>query len=276
MDKLQMLKSLSLAKYAANHLKTRYRHSKTDAYIVSFPKCGRTWLRVLIGKLLCEKFNLPDNIMLDTYRVTTAAGVLRTQVTHDSSAINVGYKYDQLPRDKRDYAGKKVIFLVRNIKDVLVSCYFQATKRIGGHPTSISDFIRSDNYGAKKIVTFYNIWYENRMVPEDFLLLRYEAMHTEPDEALIKTMKFLGLDEVERSLVETAIEFASFQNMKKMEEVGFFKQGIMRPKNIDDQESYKVRKGEIGGYSAYLSEEDISYIDQVIKELGCPFENWGN
>jgi hypothetical protein len=254
------------------YLIKQYKHLKTDAYIISFPKSGRTWLRILIGKALCEKFNLPDEIMLDTYKVTTSAGILCTQITHDSSSEKAGYKYYDLTKDKRKYSKKKVIFLVRDVKNVLISYYFQVTKRRDKYTGNISDFIRSDKYGIKKILSFYNIWQENMNVPKEFLLLRYEDMHKNPGEVLAKTMKFLGCDGVDEYTIRKAVDFASFNNMRKMEKDGFFKSGAMRPANINDDESYKLRRGIVGGYENYLSEEDIKYVDQIIKEMGCPFE----
>jgi hypothetical protein len=35
------------------------------AWIISFPKSGRTWLRVLLGKALCEELHLDETVMLD-------------------------------------------------------------------------------------------------------------------------------------------------------------------------------------------------------------------
>ncbi len=165
-----------------------------------------------------------------------------------------------------------MILLTRNIKDVLVSCYFQATKRIGKYNGNISEFIRSDRYGARKIITFYNTWYENRGVPKEFLHLKYEDMHNKPEEVLSQTMRFLGLHQVEEDLVRNAIQFASFGNMKVMEKEFIFKQRSMRPANASDDESFKVRKGVVGGYAFYLSPDDIDFIDKVKLEMGYPFE----
>ena len=43
-------------------------HRKSDVYLISYPKCGRTWLRVMIGKAVMLHFNLPDtedNLLLN-------------------------------------------------------------------------------------------------------------------------------------------------------------------------------------------------------------------
>lgn len=242
-----------------------------DVYIISYPKCGRTWLRLLIGKAVCDRFNEPEEDMIDTYKITAVSGILRTHFSHDYSSILGAFPYDRMPTNKSDYADKKVIFIVRNIKDVLVSSYFQATKRTGKFEGDISQFIRSDKFGVKKIVTFYNLWHTNQHVPKDFLLLRYEAMHEDPHKALTQTLEFMEMDGVTAELVETAVSFAQFDNMKKLEASGFFSSDKMQPGNEQDKESFKVRKGVVGGYREYLNDDDIAYIDSIIAEMGCPF-----
>ncbi|HLF26794.1 MAG TPA: sulfotransferase domain-containing protein [Anaerolineae bacterium] len=252
-------------------LRPKVMRRRTQVYVISYPKSGRTWLKVLIGKAVCLKFGLPDSMLLETFELTEAAGLLPTHFTHDYSEILSGLPYYALPAVKSEYADKKVIFVVRDVKDVLVSSYFQATKRTYKYTGSLSDFIRNEKYGVKKVVTFYNIWYRNRHVPEEFLLLRYEEMHRQPEDILAQTLRLMGLAEVERSILKEAIAFAGFENMKKMEANGYFKDPKMRPGNLNDEESFKVRKGVVGGYRAYLSESDIEYIDQTMEELGCPF-----
>lgn len=126
------------------------RHHGINVYIISYPKCGRTWLRILIGKYLCDKYKLSEDFMLDTYTLTSKAGILKTKFTHDVSSLVAGYDYRKLKWDKSIYRDKKVIFLIRNIKDVLVSAYFHATKRKNLFHGSISEFIRSNQYGVKK------------------------------------------------------------------------------------------------------------------------------
>ena len=243
----------------------------TDVYIISYPKSGRTWLRVLIGKAICLKYGLPDDLMLDTYRLTAAAGLLRAQFTHDYSEILTGIPYHALPTQRSEYADKKIIFIAREVKDVLVSSYFQATKRTGKFDGPISDFIRTDKFGVKKVVTFYNIWHTNRQVPSEFLLLSYEEMHRNPGDALVRTLRVLGANGIDGATVEEVVEFARFDNMRKMEADGHFKDPKMRPGDAGDEESFKVRKGKIGGYREYLSEEDIRFIDQTVEDMGCPF-----
>ena len=65
--------------------KARRRLAPADVVIVSFPKSGRTWLRLMIGKVLCERYGLPENEALDTFGLTKAAGLPLTVLTHDGA-----------------------------------------------------------------------------------------------------------------------------------------------------------------------------------------------
>jgi hypothetical protein len=243
----------------------------TEAYIISYPKCGRTWLRVMIGKAICEQYQLPAPLMLDTFHLTKRAGLKKSHFSHDYSSILSGFSYQFLPRSKSRYASNHVIFIIREIKDVLVSSYFQATKRAGQFEGSLSDFIRSDRFGVKKIVTFYNSWYEQQHIPRTFLLLTYEAMFNNPGETLTQALDFIGMKDVGEGIVKTAVSFATFKNMQIMEKNGVFNDRKLRPTQKNDQESYKVRRGKVGGHIDYLSLDDIAYIDTIIAEMGCPF-----
>ncbi len=272
-----MNKHMCQARRVAAHLSrrlTRYvRRFATDAYIISHPKSGRTWLRVMIGKALCLRYRLPQTLLLDTYRLSKRAGILRTDFSHDY-ADNTWRSYAQLPTDKRRYASKKVIFLARNIKDVIASYYFHSTKRSKKFSGDISTFVRSDHYGVKKVVRFYNIWHANRDVPREFIFVRYENLHENPQRVLRRTLRSLGVNEIEDAIIDEAVAFADFDHMQRMEKSLAFENSKLQPTDIHDPNSFKVREGKVGGHAHCLSLDDIQYIDDVIREFGCPFDTW--
>jgi hypothetical protein len=249
------------------------QHWFTDTYIISYPKAGRTWLRVMIGKALCDHYGLPERFLLNTYRLTANTCLPRTQFSHDFSSIRYGYHFQQLKPSKAYYRDKRVLLLFRNVKDLAVSNYFQAAKRQGKFIGSVSEFIRSDQFGVRKIVTFYNDWHGNQNAPKEFMLTRYEDLYREPFGELSKIVRFLRFNDLNESNLKSAIEYADFEKMQKREQAGKFESKSLLPGDVRDQDSYKVRKGGVGKYSEYLSAEDIEYIDWVISEYGCPFEN---
>jgi len=241
------------------------RSVESDIYVLSYPKSGRTWLRALIGKYLSLKYNISENRILSTEIMTNKSGLPRVSFTHDGSALNDKRKYKNLSRDKQKYTNKKVVLMGRDIKDTLVSAYFQATKRINVFEGTIFDFISTEQFGILKILTFYDIWLQNRRVPKSFLFIRYEDLHHDPKGTLRKVLSFIGEVSAEENLLDQSIEYCSFNNLKKLETHNSFKKGILKPSNAADPESFKVRKGKVGGYMEYLSEEDVEFIDKAIE-----------
>src|SRR5688572_14287085 len=116
--------------YRAGYYIENRMHPSTDIYIISYPKTGRTWLRVLIGKAISEHAKLNENLILKTPKLTAAVGLPITRFTHDDASLNAAQHYNTLETDKSRFRNQKIIFLARDPRDTIVSCYFQATKRI--------------------------------------------------------------------------------------------------------------------------------------------------
>jgi hypothetical protein len=215
---------------------------------------------------------------LDTPVLTDAAGVLRTDFHHDESELRDDLDHESLPEDKRAYRGKKVVFLVRDPRDVLVSSYFEATQRsflFDGKPVefdgSLSEFVRSPVFGAMKIAAFYDIWARNQAVPKNFMLIRYEHLHAGPHDLLRRILRFLGAGAVRQEHIAEAVAYASLDNMRRLERANAFGDPRLQPGDPGEPESYKVRRGIVGGYVDYLSPADIAYIDRELAVRGSPF-----
>ena len=221
------------------------RNPVEKVVLVSFPKSGRTWLRV----------------MLD------AAGV-EMDYTHDYSG-HVGQRhFTEMKHDKSNYKDRRVVLLVRDPRDVVVSGYFQATKRVGVYSGTISDFIRDPKHGIEKIIVFNSDWFVSAGVPRSFCLIQYEDMHTRLREVLTEVIRFV---DPKRPLpdLDQIMELGRFQNMRDLERKGEFSEKYRRklkPGDPTDAESFKCRKGKIGGYADYLSEDDINYCNAMLEK----------
>ena len=248
--------------------------SQPEIYIISYPKTGRTWLRVLIGKTLSDMNRLPEEKILQTEFMTKASGLPRVTLTHDGSAMIKHKHYTELSSDKKKYRNKKVLLLGRDIKDTLVSAYFQATKRINVFDGTISEFIRNERYGAIKFITFYTQWYENRNVPQDFLFVSYEDMSADTGKVLDRVLKFLGASHITDVHIQEAVNYSSFEKLKKAEQENRFNSGMLSPGKTEDPESFKIRKGKVGNYNEYLPSDDIEYIDALLTKSGFDFSKF--
>jgi hypothetical protein len=246
----------------------------TDAFIVSHPKCGRTWLTVMLVKAINEAYGLADDRSLNLYRATRRAGLQRTQLTHDRTSAALALPYSRLPTDKSSFRSKKVLFVTREPKDTLVSFYYHVSRRmrpVYRYHGDLSQFIRDERYGIRKLLTFQGIWHANRHVPKDFLVVTYEDLHEDPHGALRRALAFLGAERVPDRVIASAVEFARFDNMRAMERQQTYTSRALRGRGSSDPDTFKVRRGERGGYRSELSADDVRYIDDMAEALGNPF-----
>jgi len=250
-----------------------YAHRKTDIYLLSYPKCGRTWLRLMIGKAIALHFSLPDEediLFLRTNR-KVHPDVPNISVVHDDSPMLKSP--EELEVSKKRFHDKQVILLVRDPRDVVVSSYFEVKKRnqiFGQNPYEnrqmnfdgeLNDFIHSKTGSFDTILAYYQIWAKNQHIPRDFLLVRYEDLKTNPSSELRRVLDFIGLHDINDQEVSETVAYASFENMRKMELEKRFQTGILNPGDPADQNSFKTRSGKISGYYEYFSRDEIEELN---------------
>lgn len=250
-----------------------YFHYHTDCYVISFPKCGRTWLRVMLAKALALYFGDPRDIVFDPMDVVRNNYQRGPLIRFTHGRVNkppiVEAKHSEERYQK--YARKKVIFLVRDPRDVLVSYYFQRTRR-KNESYDLGYFVRHQWWGIDRVVAFMKGWYEHRHVPSDFLLVRYEDLHRNPAGELHRILTFVDLEDVSDEIVRTSVDYASFDNMLKMSLNELSEEPRLAPADPLDPKSFKMRRGEIGGYKRYLSAADVEYVEERIRrELPLSF-----
>lgn len=246
-----------------------WSHQRTAVYVLSYPKCGRTWLRLMMGKALVDDLELDTDPMELNQLHKLSRKVPRIRVTHDD--MPQLKPAGAVERDKHRYAGKRVVFLVRDPRDTLISYYFQATKRRDRFAGTPSEFLRHPVGALDTIIAYYNVWAEARTVPREFCLIRYEDLHRDPVGELGRALGVVG--HVPRhDILQGAVEFSRFDNMRKLERtaaVGAYDR--MKPGDTSDEESYKTRKGKVGGFRDYLTADDIAYMNDRIATQLSPF-----
>ena len=60
-------------------------------------------------------------------------------------------RYTDLDPNKSNFAGSRVLLLGRDIRDTLVSAFFQASRRVGVFEGTMSEFIRSERFGVMNL-----------------------------------------------------------------------------------------------------------------------------
>ena len=66
--------------------------------------------------------------------------------------------------------------------------------------------------------------------------------------------------------VHQAVEWASFDNLRKLESKGTFSQGGMKLRDAGDPNTFKVRRGKVGGYKEDFSAEQVAELEQLVRD----------
>mgnify|MGYP005748838953 CR=1 FL=1 len=248
-----------------------------DWVLLSYGKSGRTWFRVMVSRFYQLRNDLPTDHLLefDNYhRLDRAAP--KVLFTHNNYIRD--YVHD---RDSLDYyRGRKTVLLVRDPRDVAVSQYFQwryrmrpRKKLINNYPlhgseVSIYDFVCNPHCGIPAIVAYLNVLADAmQTMGEEVLMVRYEDLRKDAAAVLRQVFDFVGTPGSEEQIA-AAVEYAAYENMKKLE-AGKDLRGTgqrVKPGDSSNPDSFKVRRGKVGGYRDYFTPEQTAVIDAMVDD----------
>jgi len=256
--------------------------SAADAVIVSFGKSGRTWLRVLVSRFYQLEHGLPEWLIgFDNFHYLNRA-IPKIFFTHDNYVKDYSGNHDS----KADYYDKKVVLLARHPADVAVSQYHQwrfrmrdRKKTINAYPeedVSIFDFVLHHPAGLEKTVDFMNGWARERERLQAFMILRYEDLKADTARNLDAVTRFIGTPGTQES-IEGAVDYASFENMRRLEteNKSWLTGGRMKAKDPSKPESFKTRRGKVGGFRDYFSDAEVEAILDYIDRRLDPVYGYG-
>ena len=245
-----------------------------DVIILSIPKSGRTWLRAFLCAYFCRRFGLEFTLRPGRYDLP---GFPRVVFSHDLFEHRTkGDRWDRVrgkylvPR--RELKRAKIIVLARDPRDCFVSLYLQLTRRDPNAPVklrqkSVSEMLRDEKFGMRAIISTMNHWLNECSQGDNFTLVRYEALRAAPAEHFRDLLGVLGEPLPDATTFQEALEFSRFENMQKLEAAGTFDSNILHPGDVRDPESFKVRRGKVGGYREYLYARDQEFSAAAMKEL---------
>lgn len=212
---------------------------------ISFPKSGRTWLRVML-----------DGCDVPLGWTHAGAGHGR--------ALPIG-KLTTKEAKKYD----RMLFLHRDPRDTVVSGFHQKMLRRGGYQGTISDFIRDPRHGIEKIVRYNAMWLAFASAQPKMIVETYEGLTANTVGTISRIVKFFG-HVVNEQLIQEIVDFNQFHKMQEREREGRYANTygkILSPRDPSLPNSFKVRKGKVAGYLEELSDVDIDYCNSVIDNL---------
>ena len=285
--------------------KYNIKHYVKNAVLVSYPKSGRTWLRMILARLLvnmgesCEEYEMLPSL----------------------------HQYpDWMISNYPNINNAKVILLHRHPGDVVVSYHADHVSLDGQCALmDFSEFLRDDKWGALRNINFNNWWvltfmedpsFYNRAIEfeiktassqppgkriagpqrgakstenvsiKQYMIISYEHMKRDTFGVVKEIAKFLEIDGCTDEHIREAIEYSKFENMKKIELgedpelpnlLDSYKGQFGKMENIyekvdgelvllEAKKNVRVRVGKVRNYLNVLSAEDIKYIHDTMEK----------
>ena len=260
---------------------------RSSLVIIAHPKSGNTWLKVMLTRLYSQRHGIAEK---DFARYPSLANA--NPAIPRFAATNGWYSYERAIGDRlqpsapdSELKHKPVMLLARNPLDIAVSWYFQFTKRQSAHKQELInaelehpvdreniemwDFVRHSDLGLESLSRFLNYWEAALQSLDHTLLSSYEALRADPAQVLRQITELMG-DEFSNEEIQAAVEFGSFDNLRKMESEGFFRSGGLTLRNAKDPESFKVRRAKVGGYRDYFSADQARELEELVLDQLSP------
>jgi hypothetical protein len=260
---------------------------RSQLIIIAHPKSGNTWLKVMLTRLYSLRHGIAPE---DFAKYPSLAD--RNPAIPRFAATNGWYSYERAIGDRlqpeapdSELKHKPVVLLARNPLDIAVSWFFQFTKRQSAHKQELINaelrqpversgidmwtFVRHSEIGLPSLIDFLNYWDRALASLDNTLLTSYEALRADPGAVLKQITGLMG-DEFSDNDIREAVDFAAFDNLRKLESEGFFRSGGLTLRNAKDPESFKVRRAKVGGYRDYFTPEQADELEALVRERLSP------
>ncbi|MFQ5469338.1 MAG: sulfotransferase domain-containing protein [Gammaproteobacteria bacterium] len=226
-----------------------------DIFLVSYPRSGNTWLRFLLAMIVKQAtdvdFNNIERYIPDIYR------------NDNDTLLKIGSPRIIKSHEKYNTGYPNVIYLVRDVRDVIVSNYHFG-KKMGyeGDFSSCFNSLITEPYDKGLA---FGTWTDNVQSwldhKDNLSLIKYESLVNSPLQAVTNLLSNLSI-QVENTIIEHAIAECSFEKMRAKEQTT---QGIDYINASKGNEF--IRKGEVGGWREYFTPEHVDVVKERFGEL---------
>ncbi|KAM1025661.1 hypothetical protein ACFX13_039474 [Malus domestica] len=177
------------------------------------------------------------------------------------------------------YGVSKFVYVCRNPKDVFISLWKFGSKvkavNTGLAPFSLEEAFELFCRGVCPYGPYWDhvlgFWKASLEMPEQVLFLKYEDLRKEPSANVKRLAEFLGQpfskEEESKGVVQQIIKLCSFENLSSLEinKTSRTQQYFVKA-NIVVENSDFFRKGQVGDWKNFFTDDMTKRMDQIIDE----------
>lgn len=235
-----------------------------DTFLVTYPKSGSHWLRCIVC-LIQTKGDPTSTFANECIPWIELRNNYRAVSNKEGSRVMASHLPTQLFPKSFFSSKAKVIYLVRNPRDVLVSGYYylNALELI---KEQVPWKIYFDNFMQGKV--YFGSWFEHThgwislRERENVLVLSYEELKKDTRNAIKKICEFLG-EKLESGELDLVLKYSSFEIMKenwKSQKTLFKKENL-----------FLMRKGITGDWKNHFTVAQAEAFDKAFQEKAADF-----
>lgn len=275
-----------------------YKPRPGDVFIVTYPKCGTTWMQNVALYIFRKGKELENTSLFHTYcPFIDCFGLESIKKMPRPGALKTHLPFNHMPYSPE----AKYIFVARNPKDCCVSFYHHAkSPAFDFEDGKFEDFFEAFMDGQVEYNDYFHhllSWYPHRNDPNVFYTT-YEHMKEDIKDVIIKLAAFLGKEFVEaiekdNAVLNNIIHYSSFEYMKQNIDKEFnkppnFKKDLQNSAAHEDNKMKShfqsktdpnkchIRKGVIGDYKSLFTLEQTKRLDKKFLERtsGTDIPKW--
>jgi hypothetical protein len=239
-----------------------------DIFLASYPRSGSTWLRFMLFQILCGEepgFRKLEDRLPEIQWQRGKPPILPS----GGRLIKTHEQY------RKDYT--KAVFLVRDVRDVLLSGYARAVE-VGLAPlvskgdldSFLVSFMEGKAYQIGSWQEHSRSWLESPTAGNgNLMVVKYEELRRNPEQILEQLLQFVGITP-NVQVIRKAIEANSLQQMRAKEdrEKTAGEQSILLgPHKSAGEDGRFVRKGSVGGWRSKLTDAQLKIIDRYAGDM---------
>jgi hypothetical protein len=239
-----------------------------DIFQASYPRSGSTWLRFMLFQILHGEeagFGKIDKCIpeIEAHRgiPPILPGGGRLIKTHE--------KY------RKDYT--KAVFLVRDVRDVVLSSYARAVDEglaplvsRGDFDSFLLSFLEGRALQMGSWQEHTRSWLESPLARDgNLMVVRYEDLRRNSEQVIGQLLHFLGVTP-DFQIIRKAIEDNSLQQMRAKEDKArrTGERSVLLASDMrTGEEGRFVRKGAVGGWRCKLTDAQVKIIDQYAGDV---------
>lgn len=244
-----------------------------DVFLASYPRSGSTWLRFMLYQILTgedPRFQSIDRTIpeIDAHRGAP------------SLLLNGGRLVKTHEQYRNEYT--KAVFLVRDLRDVFLSCYARSVEvglaelvSDGDFDSFLLSFLQGRALQQGSWQQHSRSWLDSPLAHNgNLLVIRYEDLRHNSEQVITELLRFIGLT-ADPQVIRHAIDNNSLKQMRAKEDKAKStgeKSVLLASHRTTSEDGRFVRSGSIAGWRSKMNELQLKIVDDyaggVMTRLG--------